>query len=683
MSSGIAPPQAHPDTGRVGQLDVLRAVACILVLVAHLDTVYGMPELPAETGPVGVAIFFALSGYLITRGLLRRSDAINPPFLERSSKAKFDLTGFYLKRATRILPPYMLLLLVLWPFWRDERLAWCATFTFNFLYVSGARDYFHVQQLSASVPPIGHLWSLCVEEHYYWAWPLILAQFGRNKSRWLLLGTVLATPVVAFWISDAMDARGANPDVVVGILSRITFTQLTSVALGSLVALHEPWMLRPARLLGARVAPVTVLGWLLIALAWVLGWKSVQEQILSLGNENVQYLQALEPTRIHLWGAGIAFVGLAWSGLARLKTWQYVGRISYGLYLYHLPIYAWYGLATFGKSELWLTGVCAVATTFLVASLSFHFFEQPCIHWGQRIAAAPADKRLSYRSVGLVTCLGLLLLCCLILSTKCYTAPLAHLLNFSPKIPVEQRRHSLTPLGTATHAYRWLGVDHCYDTQGFRRSTPIAPRQADTVRIMAIGDSYTWGACVHEHQTYSAVLERELRKTGRRIEVINCGKPGGQAEDAPRTVEEQLLHHHPDVILYAATMTDFLPSGQGWQGHKAEEWYLPENENRFRKAVSDLKAICEGQHIELAAFVFFQNPADSYHAHVASHIESLLRDSKVQTISIATYLKQNADRDYRVRVPFDDHPNQECHRLVAGLLVESARNGEWLLRRPP
>ncbi len=177
----------HPDSARMGQLDVMRAIACMLVLVAHLDTVYGMPELPTETGPIGVAIFFALSGYLITRGLLRRSDeqlrqteTLISPAAQRSALASFDLAGFYIKRATRILPPYMLVLLILAFFWQDERLAWCATFTFNFLYISGARDYFHVQQLSTSIPPIGHNVELVCRRALLLAWPLVLAQFGRK-----------------------------------------------------------------------------------------------------------------------------------------------------------------------------------------------------------------------------------------------------------------------------------------------------------------------------------------------------------------------------------------------------------------------------------------------------------------------------------------------------------------------
>lgn len=670
---------------RVGQLDVLRAIACILVLIAHLDSVYGMPPLPSELGPIGVAIFFALSGYLITRGLIRpaiqsatfASDVPSnrSPELQRTDAhidgnalRKMNLSGFYLKRSTRILPPYLLLLLVLLPFWWDERLAWCATFAFNFLYVSGARDYFHVQQVNASIPPVGHMWSLCVEEHYYWGWPLVLALLGRRYAGWILGAIVLSTPFTAYWLINTLDSRGANPDVVSGILSRITLTQLTSVSIGSLIAIYEEQLVGTAWLKG-RVRPVSLAGLLLLLAAWMLNWTSVQSQVLAWFDQNTQYLQILEPTRIHLWGAGIALLGMNWTFLMRLPGLQYLGRISYGLYLYHLPVYWWFDLASFGKTQTWVSAVCALVTTFAIASLSFHWLEQPCIRWGQKRAMTSESAKPRQR-MGWIVCLSLLAMFGCTLVAHRHSLPIAHLVQLTPQIPLEQRRHELRPIGTATQAYRWLGVDHCYDIEGYRRTARVAARRSDVARILTIGDSYTWGACVPEHQTYTAVLERQLKQVGRNVEVINCGKPGGQAEDMVTTID-QLTSYKPDMIIYAATITDFLPSGHGWEGHQAEEWFLPENQQRFTRAVQSMQAKCDEHKIAFLAFVFFQNPSDSRLAEVARQIEQLLQAAGVHTVTIADYLREHASEDFRIYVPFDDHPNQRCHSLIAQLLAKS------------
>ncbi len=263
-----------------------------------------------------------------------------------------------------------------------------------------------------------------------------------KRSRWLLIALVVGTPVIAFWISQAMDARGANPDVVVGILSRITFTQLTSVALGSFVALCDPWLLQPSKLTGQRIPRLAILGLLLTIAAWLLGWQAIQERILWLGNGNVQYLQAIEPSRIHLWGAGIAIFrnGLEQPGLAK----ELAVRRTHQLRTVSLSpsIYAWFGLATFGKSDYWLTALCAVVATFLVAALSFHFLNSHAFAGGNSRRRGRNTSVTVFAAWDSRPVVGLLLLFIAVLVVNCNSPPLSHLLNLSAKIPVEQRRYS-------------------------------------------------------------------------------------------------------------------------------------------------------------------------------------------------------------------------------------------------
>ena len=75
---------------------------------------------------------------------------------------------------------------------------WAATFTFNLHYLTGVREYFHVQAAGTEiVPPVAHVWSLCVEEHFYWFWPALVWLLPARFYRWLPLVVMAATPALA------------------------------------------------------------------------------------------------------------------------------------------------------------------------------------------------------------------------------------------------------------------------------------------------------------------------------------------------------------------------------------------------------------------------------------------------------------------------------------------------------
>ncbi|MCC6512042.1 MAG: acyltransferase, partial [Pirellulaceae bacterium] len=429
------PQKTVADKGRIQQLDCLRAVACGMVLIAHLDSVYGFPELPPEMGAVGVAIFFALSGYLITRGIISDTQA-----------GTFSLRAFFNKRATRILPAYFLLLAVVTLFWPGKENGWCASFSFNFLYVSGARDYFHVQQLAGSTPPVGHLWSICVEEHYYWLWPLVILCCSPRVAGWLLASLVIATPGIAWYLVTALDARGVHPDVFSGLVSRSTLSQLTAIALGSLLALNETKLQHPI----FRNWPVN---W---TARWPARWRLSRLQALSclaiivclVAREPLQQNRwttpeqslCFQPWLIHFFGAGFMALGLNMIWLSKLPWMGYLGRISYGLYLYHLPIYASWGLAQSGSFQTWLVGLGALVSTLIVAVVSFHFIESPLIQWGRTSAQSPSLVR---QNLGIVLTVGLTIACLSVLVAHRTQQPLASILNLAPKIPLHERRHNL------------------------------------------------------------------------------------------------------------------------------------------------------------------------------------------------------------------------------------------------
>ena len=167
---------------RIPTLDGWRAVAIAAVVIHHLarwfyqqESAYSLSV--TRFGAFGVDVFFGLSGLLITKLLLD----------EFGRTASFDLRGFYIRRAFRILPPSLMFLAVITVagMWRSTwEVASCLLFFRNYVpdsLTSGATQ---------------HLWSLAVEEHFYLLWPGLLALVGARRSKNLAAGLALA---VALW----------------------------------------------------------------------------------------------------------------------------------------------------------------------------------------------------------------------------------------------------------------------------------------------------------------------------------------------------------------------------------------------------------------------------------------------------------------------------------------------------
>jgi peptidoglycan/LPS O-acetylase OafA/YrhL len=178
---------ARSPSTRLTGLDTLRAVAIVWVMLFHLQS--QLPpafEVIGQYGWIGVDLFFVLSGYLIGSQLLK-------PYALGS---KPSLVAFYRRRVFRILPAYLVVLLLYyaWPTWREQpgiSPPWeFLTFTLNYCI-----DYAHNQAFSQA-------WSLCVEEHFYLLLPLLLVVIMRKPS----FGETLAAFVLLFGAGMAVRA---------------------------------------------------------------------------------------------------------------------------------------------------------------------------------------------------------------------------------------------------------------------------------------------------------------------------------------------------------------------------------------------------------------------------------------------------------------------------------------------
>jgi len=167
--------------GYIPTLDGWRAIAILAVIVHHATVSYVYPSGPYPSGrglwisrllgDHGVAIFFAISGFLICTRLLQ----------EHRKTDRISLKSFYLRRAFRILPPYFLYLAILGVIAAAgvievEPIEWwsCAFFFRN--YMPGPHPPFTGWYT-------GHFWSLSIEEHFYLFWPLMLVVCGNKRAR--------------------------------------------------------------------------------------------------------------------------------------------------------------------------------------------------------------------------------------------------------------------------------------------------------------------------------------------------------------------------------------------------------------------------------------------------------------------------------------------------------------------
>ena len=168
---------------RLPGLDLLRAIAIVWVMLFHSFVIGGLGERYAwasDYGWMGVDLFFVLSGYLIGSQLLKP--------LSQGQPVSFG--EFYLRRAFRILPAFLVVLALYFgvPAFRErpgiQPLWQFLTFTVNLLI-----DYQHNQAFS-------HAWSLCVEEHFYWLFPLLACWLTRRPSIAKFIGVCAAVVVL-------------------------------------------------------------------------------------------------------------------------------------------------------------------------------------------------------------------------------------------------------------------------------------------------------------------------------------------------------------------------------------------------------------------------------------------------------------------------------------------------------
>ncbi|MBB3235691.1 acyltransferase family protein [Phyllobacterium endophyticum] len=302
---------------RYRQLDGLRAVAVALVLYAHFFATDG-----SYWGHVGVRLFFVLSGFLITRLLL-----------DARAAAEFQpataLKSFYIRRSLRIFPPYFAMLALVWLASLEESrrvLAWHALYLSNFWYAF--RDEWSPWVLV-------HTWSLSIEEQFYLVWPLVILLAPRRSIERICVGVIIFS--LAFRLYWPVTG---TPSLARDLLPPASMDALACGAL--LAAWRTRTMLIPLWVRVSWVPLATaflVLLWLRpVSLPMTLDW------VRWIGLE----ILPLVPLVMIVNYCATGLSGYA-GRLAESRPLTGLGRISYGVYLFHALV-----LAFVVKAQPWL-----------------------------------------------------------------------------------------------------------------------------------------------------------------------------------------------------------------------------------------------------------------------------------------------------------------------------------------
>ncbi len=351
-------------------LDGLRGFAILIVLLEHW---WGLKQILPFGGAVGVNIFFVLSGFLITEILLQQRDA----------PVGAALKNFWWRRTLRIFPVYYvylaaLLLLAVPGAW--TLLPWSSTYSLNiYASIGGER-----------VPRLmSHLWSLGVEEQFYLLWPMVVLM---TPDRWLKR-SIFALPFVGLFVRIFVFQVGLSSAAEIAYMSMPA--ALDALGIGAVVAFiktrrPENWLtLTRTRWIPAFVLPASLAAAILMAHTNP-DWYPIAERSVSAllgGSLVVIVLGGAQSRRMR----GVRAV----RAVLRNRVLAQLGRISYGVYVYHLlaeyflaaPLaaalghYAFFGSKILEYNAYFISAPIFIAISLVMATVSYTLMERPLRRW--------------------------------------------------------------------------------------------------------------------------------------------------------------------------------------------------------------------------------------------------------------------------------------------------------------
>lgn len=350
---GVVAADFRPD------VEGLRAVAVVLVVLFHARAGW------FAGGFIGVDVFFVVSGFLITRLLLR----------ELHDTGSISLPRFWARRARRLLPASALtvaatVVAAQWMLPALSRRALAgdvvavALFVANFRFANQLGDYFGAQLGQLAPSPLLHFWSLAVEEQFYLVWPALMLLVARRPRHYRRLLTVSVAVVGVASLAMSVWMTATSPTWAFYLLP----TRMWELLVGAGLALAGPLFHQ------ARPALRAAGGWIGLAMI-VVAAVDFDESIPFPGAAAAVPVAA---TALVIVAGGEAMLPWSPARLLELRPMQWVGLHSYAIYLWHWPVLV-LAEARWGPLDAWAR-VSAVAFAVALSAVSRRLVEDPVRH---------------------------------------------------------------------------------------------------------------------------------------------------------------------------------------------------------------------------------------------------------------------------------------------------------------
>jgi peptidoglycan/LPS O-acetylase OafA/YrhL len=388
---------AGADARAIPTLDGMRGIAVVLVLLFHFAWTFPGDDPTKAVGFVdklavqlhafmwsgwtGVDLFFVLSGYLITRGLV--SDSKKP----LGTRMKM----FWMRRVLRIFPLYYAVVIA----------GSVATLAFGAQWVPGLPYWLYMQNYTLAFDHevmrwTAHFWSLAIEEQFYFIWPIVALTVSRRR----LIPLILSLVVLTVGLRAGLTFKGQDLGLfqrwfaseplglehgIAKFVYRATFTRADGLLLGAFVAVTQREVAHPVAQIWRRLRRPIFVGTAVVLLGlyvWATGLNDYDRRVIGVGYVTLAlfFASAVSLCADHVIG----------ERTRRLLSWGPIvscGKVSYGMYIFHWPLVVlgvpylmkWQeGQSTL--TQMLVSGgfvVGGIAFIWVLASLSFKFVESP------------------------------------------------------------------------------------------------------------------------------------------------------------------------------------------------------------------------------------------------------------------------------------------------------------------
>lgn len=376
-------------------LTSFRALAFFFIFLFHINA---KTHLGISGGYLGVQAFFVLSGFLLTPILLEMKSSLN---------ARDFFIHFYGRRALRIFPLYFsyivlvasVFLLAIYQYGNAgimpnkflnqfnrfiEQLPWTLTYTYDFFHAS---EYFQISYFAT------HFWSLAIEEQFYLIWPLAIFFISASHLKKFLLFVIMAGPLFRILLHLIFDAHILPvlrfPDLFIYVLP---FSHFDAFAIGGFFALYGKS--RSPCLVWASIIAMLMLG-------MITSWLTTGQ----IHWDQLGYGPFMKDSYKYIWGYSVVSLMFAYI-LVHVKNKSflpvlfenpflvYLGKISYGLYVFHFPI-LWLVFSTMDNFPDIVQVSVILLATVLISMASYELMEKRFIKSKDKyFSRTTADKQL-------------------------------------------------------------------------------------------------------------------------------------------------------------------------------------------------------------------------------------------------------------------------------------------------